>query len=152
MRVIQGQDTVNTAGGTQKTPLLAVFAGVLAVITVCHSCSDKTDHYSHLRERVNLVRAHTIPTGAIVANKSGPTLSTYSATAHWEFRTSEERRDYLSWVRQQLGHDGFKSNLSDEGSLVLIKISQAETESLRVQAMPADGMLHVQITYSIDSD
>lgn len=131
---------------------MRLLPGVLTIIALCCSCAEKADHNSSVKERVNSVRERTVPSDAIVANTSGSTLSAYAATAHWEFETSQERRVYLLWVRQQLEHDDFTFKSSDESSLVLTKSSRGEAESAKVQATSSSGKLHVQITYTVDSD
>jgi hypothetical protein len=101
---------------------------------------------------VNAVRGRIVPSDAIVVNNSELTLSAYSATAHWEFETNEEKKVYLSWISQQLKHDDFKLKSSDESSLVLAKSSRGESESVKVQLTPSSGKLLVKIAYAVDSD
>lgn len=98
------------------------------------------------------VRGRTAPSDATIANISGPTLSTYSVTAHWEFETTEEKTVYLLWVRQQLEHDGFKLKSSDDSNLNLTTNSRTARESVTIHATPSDSKLRVQVTYLIDSD
>lgn len=54
---------------------------------------------------MNFVRERAVPSDAIVANSSGPTLGAHVDTAHWEFATNEEIGVYLSSVRQRLETD-----------------------------------------------
>jgi hypothetical protein len=146
------REAVKTTSSNRSTLRPALLAAVLAAIALCCSCADRTDHNSYFQDRVNALRGRTVPSDAIVANDSGLTLSAYSATAHWEFETNEERKVYLSWLSLQLEHDEFKLKSSDEFSLVLTKSSRGESESVKVEVTPSNGKLHVKIAYAIDSD
>jgi hypothetical protein len=72
----------------------------------------------------------TVPSDATVANNSGLTVTAFTATASWEFETMEERKTYLAWISQQLEHDDFKLKSFDESSVVLMKSSRGESESI----------------------
>lgn len=136
----------------RNTPRLVPVTAVLAALTLCCSCADRSDGNSYVQDRVNTVKGRTVPSDATVASNSGPTFSRYLATGHWEFETSEETGIYVSWVSQQLKQDDFKLKVSDESSLVLTKSSGEEWESVKIQTALANGKLHVHITYTIDSD
>ena len=135
-----------------KTPWLVVATTLLAVIALCCSCFDKGNHGAHFRDRVNSVKELNLPSDAVVTNNSGVFLSRFSAEAHWEFETHEQRRAYLSRVREQLERADFKLQSSGESSLLLTKTSQNEAESLKIQAAPSSYGLRVQIAFAIDSD
>ena len=143
---------MKTTSSIRKISRPVLLAATLAAIALCCSCADRTDRNSYFQDRVNAVRGRTVPSDAIVVNNSGLTVSAYSATAHWEFETNEERKVYLSWISEQLDRDDFKLKSSDESSLVFTKSSRGESESVNVQVTPANGKLHVKIAYAIDSD
>lgn len=134
------------------TVWLTTLSGMFAAIALYCSCADKSERNSYVQDRVDSVTGRTAPSDATIVNISGPTLSTYSATAHWEFETTEERTVYLLWVRQQLEHDGFKLKSSDESNLNLTTNCRSERESVTIHAAPSDSRLRVQVTYLIDSD
>jgi hypothetical protein len=125
-----------------------VLWGTLIFIALYCSCQN----YSHVHERVDAVRVRTVPSDANGLITSGPSVNMYSATAHWEFDTSEEKRAYFSWTSQQLQLDDFISKLSAESSLIFIKNREGEAESVEVRPQSSNGNLHVKITYVIDSD
>lgn len=135
-----------------KPPWLTWFAGVLGLVVSCCSCADKGSGEARVLERVAYVKHLALPSDAAQVKESRPALNGYSATAHWDFETSEERNVYLSWVDQQLEHDDFKLKSSDESSLVVTRSSRGEVESVNIRAIPSNGKLRVQIAYAIDSD
>lgn len=150
-RMMPTRELVKITNCVQSVARPTLCAALFAAIALC-SCDDNTNRNSHIQDRVNAVRENTIPSDAILAENSRSTFSAYLATADWEFETSEDGRVYLSWISQQLEHDRFKLRSSNELGLVLTKNSGAEAEALKVQITRSNGMSHVQITYTIDSD
>lgn len=135
-----------------KPPWLTWFAGVLGLVVSCCSCADKVGVEARVLERVTYVKQLTLPLDATKVKEPRPALNGFSATAHWDFESSEERKIYLSWVDQQLEHDDFKLKSSDESGLVLTRSSHGEVQSVNIRAIPSNGKLRVQIAYAIDSD
>lgn len=136
-----------------RNPLwLALSAGALAVLTLSCACADKADPDYYVKDRVNSVRELTVPSDSTVTNNPGPILGAYSATARWEFETTEARKVYLSWVSQQLERDDFKLESFDASSLDFTEIFRGEAQYVKIQAKPSNGKLHVQVAYAIDSD
>jgi hypothetical protein len=131
---------------------LAAATALLVVMALCCSCSERSDHSIYLRDRVSSIRGLTLPSGSVVTKDSGLLLSGYSAAANWEFETREERKDYLSWVREQLESSNFRLQTSDESSLLLIKTSGEEADTIKIQVTPSNQGLRVQVAFAIDSD
>lgn len=131
---------------------LALAMPLLVVMALCFSCSGKGDHRIYLQGKVNDVKGLTLPSGASLTNDSGLSLSGFSAAASWEFATHEERKAYLSWVREKLERADFKLQSSNDSSLLLIKTSRDEAESIKIEVTPANPGLRVQIAFAIDSD
>ncbi len=140
------------ANFVRNTMWRPLFAGALTVVALSCACADKADPNSYVMDRMNSVRELTVPSDGTVPNNPGPTLGAYSATARWEFETSEERKVSLSWVSQQLERDDFKLESFDASSLDFIKSFRGEAQYVKIQATPSNGKLHVQVAYAIDSD
>lgn len=131
---------------------LAVRIPLLVIMALCFSCAGKGDHRIYLQGKVDDVKSLTLPSDASLTNSSGLSLSGFSAAASWEFATHEERNAYLSWVREKLERANFKLLSSNDSSLLLIKTSRDEAESIKIEVTPANPGLHVQIAFALDSD
>lgn len=130
----------------------AVVTALLMVMLLCCSCAERGDHAIYLRDRVNIIKGLTLPSGSVVTKDSGLLLSGYSAAANWEFETREQRKDYLSWVREQLENSSFKLQTADESSLLLIKTLEDEADTIKIQVTPSNQAWRVQVAFAIDSD
>jgi hypothetical protein len=125
---------------------------LLVVFTLCCACSERGDHSIYLRDRVSSIKQLTLPSGSVVTKDSGLLVSGYSAAANWEFETGEGRKDYLSWAREQLESSNFILQTFDESSLLLIKTSGNEADTIKIQVTLSNQAMRVQVAFAIDSD
>jgi hypothetical protein len=128
---------------------------LVSCVLVCCGGAERTDDRrisQEIEAQMTIAKAATIPSGATLAESSGPTRKGPVVSAEWAFDTEKAWNVYRSEAADSLQRSGYEALSTTPDAFAFAKHIPGDTYRVRIEGKGSASVTRVTVSFSASPD